>query len=141
MTEKILTTKRHGMAVLLGCIEAMVLGVVLFIAGIEQGDSGAAIGISGAVLFILSFIPLAGLKVLRPQEALVLTLFGKYAGTIKGEGFYYVNPFCSAVNPAAKTVLNQSGDVKAAAATDNGMKMSLKIMTLNNNKQKINDYL
>lgn len=50
-------------------------------------------------------------KVLKPQEALVLTLFGKYVGTIKEAGFYFVNPFCVAVNPAASTKLNQSGDV------------------------------
>jgi regulator of protease activity HflC (stomatin/prohibitin superfamily) len=129
------------MLVLLASIAAMALGIVMFILGIDRGDSGAWIGVPGVILFCLAFIPLAGLKVLKPQEALVLTLFGNYYGTLKGEGFYFVNPFCSAVNPAAKTVLNQSGDVKAAAATDNGMKMSLKIMTLNNNKQKINDCL
>ena len=56
-----------------------------------------------------------GLKVLGPQEALVLTLFGKYIGTLKGEGFYFVNPFCVAVNPAAKTKLSQSGDVDGNA--------------------------
>lgn len=89
---------------------------------------------------------------LRPQEALVLTLFGKYVGTLKGEGFYFVNPFCAAVNPAAKTKLNQSGDVThsvLAAAKSNpseaaelaNKKISLKIMTLNNNRQKINDCL
>lgn len=50
-------------------------------------------------------------KVLKPQEALVLTLFGKYVGTIKEAGFYFVNPFGVAVNPAASTKLNQSGDV------------------------------
>ena len=91
-------------------------------------------------------------QLLKPQEALVLTLFGKYVGTLKGEGFYYVNPFCSAVNPAAATHLNQSGDVDSgkngsptAGAEKNaqaaGKKISLKIMTLNNNRQKINDCL
>ncbi|WP_297242641.1 SPFH domain-containing protein, partial [uncultured Flavonifractor sp.] len=69
-------------------------------------------------------------------------------GTLKGEGFYYVNPFCSGVNPAAQTKLNQSGDVdggskaeKKAEAQSAGKKISLKIMTLNNNRQKINDCL
>lgn len=101
----------------------------------------------------LGWIPLCGLKVLKPQEALVLTLFGKYVGTLKEEGFYYVNPFCTAVNPAAKTRLNQSGDVNDAnklqvnvavqAGTSEaiGKRISLKIMTLNNNRQKINDCL
>ena len=106
--------------------------------------------VSGVVI-CLAWIPLAGLKVLRPQEALVLTLFGKYIGTLKGEGFYAVNPFCIAINPAAKTKLNQSGDVASKtdlSATLNGQsieivdkRISLKIMTLNNNRQKINDCL
>ena len=98
-----------------------------------------------------------GLKVLKPEEALVLTLFGDYIGTLKGEGFYWVNPFCSSFNPAAKTKLNQSGDVDgghkgtdllaamqgASAAVEVGgsKKISLKIMTLNNARQKINDCL
>ena len=48
---------------------------------------------------------------LKPQEALVLTLFGNYIGTLKEAGFYFVNPFCTSVNPASKTKLSQSGDV------------------------------
>ena len=100
-----------------------------------------------------------GLKVLKPQEALVLTLFGKYIGTLKGEGFYFVNPFCVGVNPAANTKLSQSADVdsgsgkavlNAALSGANtigvmneatGKKMSLKVMTLSNARQKINDCL
>lgn len=94
-----------------------------------------------------------GLKVIKPEEALVLTLFGKYIGTLKQPGFYYVNPFSTAVNPAAHTRLGQSGDVEHAATTvvqsgsnvsfsmPAGKKISLKILTLNNSKQKINDAL
>ncbi len=93
---------------------------------------------------------------LGPQEALVLTLFGNYIGTLKGEGFYFVNPFCVAVNPAAKTQLSQSGDVdggktaKTLSALGSNQaltkeifskKLSLKIMTLSNSRQKINDCL
>ena len=107
----------------------------------------------GCLWTALGWIPLCGLKILKPQEALVLTLFGKYVGTLKEEGYYYVNPFCSAVNPAAKTRLNQSGDVNdagkmlmnaaAQAGTSEavGKRISLKIMTLNNSRQKINDCL
>ena len=101
------------------------------------------------VLIVLAFILFGGLKVLRPQEGLVLTLFGNYYGTLKGEGFYFVNPFCTAINPAAKTRLRQSGDVDGAestpaagqADTESGKKISLKVMTLNNARQKINDVL
>ena len=158
MTEKILENKKNGMAAMLITIIVLLALVGGFIAGIVMYESGTemlgtVIAVACGVLALVSWIPLCGLKILKPQEALVLTLFGKYIGTLKGEGFYYVNPFCSAVNPAAKTRLNQSGDVKqinvvASGTNQEGVsvevvkkQMSLKIMTLNNNRQKINDCL
>jgi len=138
MKEKVLSTRKNGMAMLLLLLAVIVLAVIGFIAALPLGSLP---GILSIVLLLAACIGLAGLKVLKPQEALVLTLFGNYVGTLKGEGFYWVNPFCSAVNPAAGTVLNQSGDVKTGASQAGNMKMSLKIMTLNNNKQKINDCL
>ena len=157
MKEIVLNGKKNGMAVLLGVIAIYILGVlgVLAFCAHPWGGRIVVLVLSIAVL-ALGWIPLCGLKVLKPQEALVLTLFGKYVGTLKGEGFYFVNPFCSAVNPAAKTRLNQSADVDggktgiqaalSAASQASGMeaaskKISLKIMTLNNARQKINDCL
>lgn len=159
MTEKILENKKHGMRVLLTTLLVLVAAIVVMVAGAailsESYDSailtlGGIIFAVGLIGLCVGWIPLLGLRILKPQEALVLTLFGKYVGTIKGEGFYAVNPFCSSVNPAAKTKLNQSGDVNTVespvAVTANAMagidkRISLKIMTLNNNKQKINDCL
>ena len=150
MSEKILTRKKLGMPVLLVTLAVMILSILGTILGaiqVEAGKSCALLVIS-LVIFCLSWLPLPGLKVLKPQEALVLTLFGRYKGTLKGDGFYFVNPFCVAVNPAAKTKLNQSGDVKSVTAAPSGnsieltnKKLSLKLMTLNNNRQKINDCL
>ena len=156
MTEKILENKKNGMLVLLLGIAAIIVSLIITIVGGMQLDAGntfigTALLIIGIIALSTTWIPLLGLRILKPQEALVLTLFGKYIGTIKGEGFYVVNPFCSSVNPAAKTKLNQSGDVNTienplAAATAGAIavvdkKISLKIMTLNNNRQKINDCL
>lgn len=154
MTEKILENKKNGMAVLLLSILGLAAAIFLTAFGGIQMDEGSVLG--GVIFGIgllwvcIGWIPLLGLRILKPQEALVITLFGKYVGTIKGEGFYAVNPFSSSVNPAAKTKLNQSGDVNTveapATAAANAMvgidkRISLKIMTLNNNKQKINDCL
>ena len=157
MKEIVLDKKKNGMAVLLGVIALYVLAIlgVLAFCARPWGASVALLALSIAVM-ALGWIPLCGLKVLKPQEALVLTLFGKYVGTLKGEGFYFVNPFCTSVNPAAKTKLNQSADVdggkngiqaalsaanQAASAEALSKKISLKIMTLNNARQKINDCL
>lgn len=100
--------------------------------------------------FIVGPILYAGLKILKPNEALVLTLFGRYYGTLRGEGFYFVNPFVSAINPAtqiepssAKTPekvanINKYGNINFNFPNK---KISLKAMTLNNDKQKVNDAL
>ena len=143
MTEKVLNKNRNGMLVMLGGLAAIALGIGGFIWGIcLENIPGTVLAVVGILAAIVACVILCGLKVLKPQEALVLTLFGNYMGTLKGEGFYWVNPFCSSVNPAAGTMLNQSGDVKSTRLTEPaGMKMSLKIMTLSNNKQKINDCL
>lgn len=156
MNEKILQNKKNGMLVLIVTLAALIGAAALAILGgirLDADDTfvGTICLVIGIMVLCIGWIPLLGLRILKPQEALVLTLFGKYIGTIKGEGFYAVNPFCSAVNPAAQTKLNQSGDVSTiekplAAATGTSIqfvnkKLSLKIMTLNNNKQKINDCL
>ena len=163
---------RRGMPVLLLTILAYILSIALLIVGIVMvensgyyydGIAVSAVSPVGGILLIviavlwmlLGWIFCLGLKVLKPQEALVLTLFGKYVGTLREPGFFFVNPFCTSVNPAAKTKLNQSGDVGTSAPSIINVsgasvstgevqinnKISLKMMTLNNNRQKINDCL
>ena len=165
MEEKILNTRKNGMAMLLLTLLGYVVSIALFIFCVTLLNAdrphrlflGIPLLILSIAYWIAGIFLFCGLKVLKPQEALVLTLFGKYIGTLKGEGFYCVNPFCSSFNPAAKTKLNQSGDVDgghkgtdllaamqgASAAVEAGTskKISLKIMTLNNARQKINDCL
>ncbi len=162
MKEIVLNNKKNGMSVLiltialyLAAIAATIMGAI----GLEEQTFPFALSVIflavGCVWLCIGWIPWCGLKILHPQEALVLTLFGKYIGTLKDDGFYYVNPFCSAINPAAKTKLGQSSDVDGAmkaapivvgtAATATAeivsKKISLKLMTLSNARQKINDCL
>ncbi len=158
MEEKIYTTKKNGMAGLFGTLFVIALAVAAIVAGALQLEvntvPGVILLVVGIVICAVGWIPLLGLKVIKPQEALVLTLFGDYKGTIKDPGFYFVNPFCTAVNPAASTKLAQSGDTASVGGTltisANGTgtsveslskKISLKAMTLNNGRQKINDCL
>ena len=154
MQEKILSNKKNGMLMLL-------VSVLLYFASIALIVFGAIYGmmplmIIGILWMSLGWLLFVGLRVLKPQEALVLTLFGKYIGTIREAGFYFVNPFCTSVNPAAKTKLSQSGDVNTAENKQirintgemsmagpeiPNKRISLKIMTLSNNRQKVNDCL
>ena len=135
------------------------LSIALYIAAVPLCMYGAATG-NGLITvlcilwFCLGWLVWCGLKILKPNEALVLTLFGKYVGTLKGDGFFWVNPFCTAFNPAAGTKLGQSGDVAinnnlismttagtAVTADAYNKKISLKVMTLSNSRQKVNDVL
>ena len=160
MKEIILNKRKNGMAVLIGVIALYIAALFLLIgAGVSYvPDPLRALVMVVSILWLaFGWILLLGLKVIRPQEALVLTLFGKYVGTLKGEGFYHVNPFCVSVNPAANTRLSQSGDVDSGEKTSllatlatsgkqtgeigSSKKISLKVMTLSNSRQKINDCL
>lgn len=162
MVEKVLEGRKYGIAVLLAYLIFLVLAIGFLIYHFVLAQDNESESFLATFLMIISFlyvglawIFLLGLKVLKPQESLVLTLFGKYIGTLKGEGFYYVNPFSVSFNPAAQTKLSQSGDVHEVGILSMGKKdqnsgidlttinkkISLKVMTLNNSKQKINDVL
>jgi regulator of protease activity HflC (stomatin/prohibitin superfamily) len=72
--------------------------------------------VAGIVTILINFIfVLPGLVIVNPNESKVLTLFGKYVGTVKQDGFFWVNPF------TAKK------------------KVSLKAFNLNGQQLKVND--
>lgn len=151
----------NGLAILLLNIVLMVVavaGIVYSAVQLDNGGGGAMIALLVVCIFywcLPCWLLFAGIKVLRPNEALVLTLFGQYIGTLKGEGIFFVNPFCSAVNPAAESAMVKAAEEAAdsaksgsklssgriSAGSGRGKRLSLKTMTLNNDKQKINDLL
>jgi len=142
----------------LACIFAFIYGIILVVDNVPDFLSIALITVGALYGFIIGPVLYAGLKILKPNEAYVMTLFGKYTGTLKGAGFYWVNPFSVAVNPAAGVTSTTSAAVKPSSesvasaisslssidAASMGLvnkRISLKDMTLNNDKQKINDQL
>ena len=131
VNEKVIRGTKGGIALAI-YIVIVLAAIALIIAGIALSSGydtppAMALAIVGFILIVLLIIGLNGFKVLAPNEAIVLTFFGKYYGTLKDDGFYYVNPLCSAVNPAA------------SFGALGRRKISLKAMTLNNEKQKVND--
>ncbi len=152
--ERLLVGRKNGMTVLVASVALYLAAIVLCVlSGIvmeRNRTAGIAMLVIACVYLCIGWLPWPGLKVLKPQEAMVLTLFGRYIGTLKGEGFYFVNPFCTAVNPAAGTSpstgstssVKLPGQPEASVSTGTASrKLSLKVMTLDNNKQKINDCL
>ena len=140
----------------LGSIAAIVFAAIAFESK-SIGESMFALSMVLSLVYLCVACPLlfAGLKILKPREALVLTFFGKYFGTLKGPGYFFVNPLVTAFNPAVSTTTGGnlsveqpiSVSVKKAEQTINTYttwgkkKISLKTMTLGNEKQKINDQL
>ncbi|GHV33616.1 membrane protein [Clostridia bacterium] len=149
---------RSGMAVLiLDILAILVLGGGVVWGAVLSSGGRSGLGVSliivSCLLISACSMLFAGLKILHPNEAYVFTLFGKYYGTLKGAGFFFVNPFVSAINPAAgdKQEASEKAGVSGGisllkiSGSDIGLpvnkRMSLKAMTLDNNHQKINDAL
>ncbi|HKM00192.1 MAG TPA: SPFH domain-containing protein [Mobilitalea sp.] len=144
-----------GGIMLLLTLVGFVLSCVIIIAGGFQIAAtryllGGLMVALGSIFIIVFIILLCGLHIVNPNEALVLTLFGKYYGTIKREGFYYTNPFASGFNPTSRggtsaniTIGTGATGTSAQASVPAlaGKKISTKTLTLNNEKQKVNDVL
>jgi regulator of protease activity HflC (stomatin/prohibitin superfamily) len=157
--EEIDPKAKNGMLILILNIVLMIVALFAFFIGLVYigGDFNFAprlttIIVSALYAFLIGPILFAGLKILKPNEALVLTLFGKYYGTLKGQGFFFVNPFVSAFNPTASSGIfaglsmeqGSTGTAKTSPTLNirkESRIISLKKMTLNNDKQKINDEL
>ena len=142
---------QNGFLVLLSMLIGMIASICCFVYGIillDRGMSlpGGALLTTGLVGITVLCVLFAGFKVLAPNQAYVFTLFGKYYGTLKKSGFYFVNPFVTANAPA---VMN--GEATGATVTKNEKtggytytsgkpkKISLKTRTLDNRTQKVND--
>ncbi len=125
MQERVLKPFSGWLMLLVGVV-VVAGGIAMCVLGGQSDDSFAVVYvIAGAAVAVAGLFLLGGLKIIHPNEALVLTLFGKYYGSVKSDGFFWVNPFCAAYNPAAAAVGSR--------------KLSLKAMTLNNEMQKVND--
>ncbi|MDF2803686.1 MAG: band 7 protein [Anaerocolumna sp.] len=135
--------------ILLGFV-ASCLMIVVGAINIEQKYYGLGVFllVLGCVLIVVFSISCGGFHILNPNEAIVMTLFGKYYGTIKKEGFYYTNPFAGAIHPSKGDNNNMSvgittvnGTAQPNVSTVTNKKISLKTLTLNNEKQKVNDVI
>ena len=138
--EKELSPMSGWMGLLIGLILILIFPVAIYFTIINEL---ALLIILGIISLIVGIFVLCGLKVLNPNEAIVLVFFGKYYGTISKEGFYFVNPFCTAINPtyepATLRIAKGKEDESETALTSATKKVSLKALTLNNGIQKVND--
>lgn len=149
--EKRLKTK-NGFGILFLLLLVFLLagaGCVFGGISIDKGSvvlGGVLLGLSSLVL-VVDLVCVPGLKIIKPNEALVLSLFGKYYGTIYESGFHYVNPFCTAIYPkkrdddAAAKVADSKKNGQDLMAVSIQKKISTKLSTFVNGAQKVNDKL
>jgi regulator of protease activity HflC (stomatin/prohibitin superfamily) len=139
------------LALLIFLVVAELASVGLFVYGIVLAAEsallvlGVLLIIVGALLtwIVVPFL-LGGLRIIKPNEARVLTLFGKYVGTLRDDGIFWVNPFTTGVKVArtyeTSSTTGETGAQRTTAVAASP-KISLKTMTLTPEKQKINDLL
>ncbi|MCI8507593.1 MAG: SPFH domain-containing protein [Lachnospiraceae bacterium] len=152
VTEKEIT-QAHGFTMLFVILVGYLASLACCIScGFAFNAHLNAVGIFILLLGITGFIAFSimcgGFHIVNPKEAVVLTLFGNYYGTIKTPGFFYTNPFAGAIAPTTNekepaTEVSLQGTEISTNLNPNlfKKKVSLKTMTLNNKQQKVNDAL
>lgn len=74
----------------------LIIGIILVFIGLTQTSSSPVITI-GVIACVLAFIfwilHWFGFMMIQPNQSVVLTFFGVYSGTVKQNGFFWVNPF------------------------------------------------
>lgn len=87
--EKIITP-RSGWFMLFVSLLLLAAAIVCFMLGADENP--ALIGV-GVVVVLAFTVAVSGFIAIEPNSSRVLTLFGKYVGTVSSNGFFWVNPF------------------------------------------------
>ena len=90
----------NGFAMLFFNIAVLLISIAMFIYGItlldERADGLGGWLMAGAIaLLLVNIVMWCGFLMLEPNEARVITWFGKYAGTFEDTGYFWINPFYS----------------------------------------------
>lgn len=108
--------KEKSISSLPGIPAAIVIGVIVLVSVWGFVQFGAAINTFGMLIcFVLgglSLLCLAGLYTVEPNQAAVLSLFGKYVGTVKDQGLRFNNPFYKSRRVSLRVRNFESGKLK-----------------------------
>ena len=85
--------KLNGFAMLFVNLALMAIGIAMIVWGINA--EMFAYALVGILSLVLTFFLWPGFFMLEPNEAVVMLFFGKYRGTFKDTGYFWVNPFLS----------------------------------------------
>jgi len=91
VTRETVSKPASGGVMLLLVIVLFIFSLFVLISGARQ--DAAATAIAGAVGMLVALFLSAGLFIVQPNQAAVLVFFGRYVGSAKTNGFFWVNPF------------------------------------------------
>ncbi|HVI58370.1 MAG TPA: SPFH domain-containing protein [Luteimonas sp.] len=105
-----------GIPVLLGLLLLVVLAIWMILSGLgpnpHYGITSGARALAGAILGVLALVCLFGLYKVEPNQAAVVSLFGKYVGTVKDNGLRWNNPFYGKRKVSQRVRNFESGKLK-----------------------------
>jgi regulator of protease activity HflC (stomatin/prohibitin superfamily) len=85
-------TPKSGYLMLFLDILILTLSILAFVNS-ENASAPAIFFASGFIGIILFIFIIPGFVIVNPNDSSVLVLFGRYQGTVKNNGFFWVNPF------------------------------------------------
>ena len=89
--------KFRGIPMLIFNSFLLIAAVILFVWAVDNGNISSTFMTISVILSIVVFLwcifAMAGFMQIEPNEARVMLFFGKYEGTVKENGFFWVNPF------------------------------------------------
>jgi hypothetical protein len=85
---------------------------VYFFLQIKENDVNPWTIVTAILLLIISIFLMKGLMIIQPNHSRVLNFFGKYAGTIKENGWFFVNPFYTTYNISLRSQNLESAKLK-----------------------------
>ena len=99
-----------GIPMLLGLIAVMLFAAYLGATGIQTGSPAWIV--AGVLVGVVGFFCLFGLYMVEPNQAAVISLFGKYVGTVKENGLRWNNPFFAKKKISQRVRNFESGKLK-----------------------------
>lgn len=85
---------------------------VFFFLQIKENNTNPFIIVAAVLLLVISLFLMKGLMIIQPNHSRVLNLFGKYVGTVKENGWFFVNPFYTAQNISLRSQNLESAKLK-----------------------------
>lgn len=114
-------------------VNTILLGITVYCAfyAIETEEAGGQplwYIIATAIFLIATILTACGFSMLEPNEAKVLTFFGKYSGTFKKNGFYWINPLLTAKKVSLRARNLNGEPIKVNDKTGNPIMIGLVVV-------------